>query len=105
MLYDRSVGCKTRRKSKQMNTEKIREQIANSQESMFSANYIYGLAYARECGLANRVVAGEIGLDAEIAEAQQTQRDALRVAKDAFLVYSDAVISLAKLSAAANANA
>lgn len=87
-----------------MNAEQIRSQIANSEQSMYTANYIYGLAFARETALANRVLAGESGLDGEIADAQQTQRDALKVAKDAFLVYSDAVIALAKLSAA-NANA
>jgi hypothetical protein len=97
-------GAKPAERAAAMNAEQIREQIANSQESMFSANYIYGLAYARECGLANRVLAGESGLESEIAEAQQTQRDALKVAKEAFMVYSDAVIALAK-SAAANANA
>ena len=87
-----------------MNAEQIRSQIANAEQNLFNSNYIYGLAFARETALANRVLAGESGLDGEIADAQKTQRDALRVAKEAFIVYSDAVIALAK-SAAANANA
>lgn len=86
-----------------MNAEQIRIQIANAESSMFNSNYIYGLAYARETALTERALAGESGLDGEIAESQKTQRDALRVAKEAFLVYSDAVIALAKSAAHANA--